>query len=99
MSVFLVVKAIVPENIVKDFDTWYKNYHLHEAHSAFKSIRAFRGWVNSNQHHAFYEFKDFDTANSLLASDQLNIMIREFDNKWNGKVTRTRDLINIVQKI
>ena len=99
MSVFLVVKAIVPENIVKDFDTWYENYHLHEAHSAFKSISAFRGWVNSNQHHAFYEFKDLDTANSLFASDQLNIMIREFDNKWNGKVTRTRDLINIVQKI
>ena len=98
MSVFLVVKAIVPENIVNDFDTWYENYHLQEAHSAFKSISAFRGWVNSNQHHAFYEFKDLDVANKLLKSKELNCMIKEFDRKWDGKVTRTRDILNVVQK-
>ena len=98
MSVFLIVKAIVPENIVNDFDTWYENHHLQEAHSVFKSISAFRGWVNSNQHHAFYEFKDLGAANKLLKSKELNCMIKEFDRKWDGKVKRTRDILNVVQK-
>ena len=34
----------------------------------FKSISSFRGWINKNEHHAFYQFKDLSTANKILDS-------------------------------
>ena len=35
----------------------------------------------------------------MMASDALKGMIAEFSRHWNGKVTRTRDAVEIVQKI
>ena len=99
ISVFLVVKASVPDDIVNDFDSWYENFHLHDAHNLFKSISSFRGWINGNQHRVFYEFKDFETANKLLKSEELKIMIKKFDTKWSGEIKKSRELLKIVQKI
>ena len=99
MTAFLVVKAIVPNSHIKNFDEWYKEYHLKEAHISFKSISSFRGWINKNEHHAFYQFIDFATANKILDSKELKLMIKIFDKKWLGKVSRSRELIEIIQKI
>lgn len=99
MTAFLVVKAKVPNSHIKIFDAWYKEHHLEEAHTSFKSISSFRGWINKNEHHAFYQFKDFSSANKILDSKELGLMIKKFDEKWLGKVTRTRELIEIIQKI
>ena len=46
MNVYLIVKAKVPKNIVNEFDEWYQKYHLSEAHFSFKSLKAFRCWIN-----------------------------------------------------
>ena len=99
MTAFLVVKAKVPNSHIKIFDAWYKEHHLKEAQTSFKSISSFRGWINKNEHHAFYQFKDIFTANKILDSKELGLMIKIFDEKWLGKVTRTRELIEIIQKI
>ena len=99
MTVFLIVVAKVPNEIKDDFDEWYEKSHLPEAHYNFKSIVAFRGWVNNDEHHAFYQFKDITTAKKVLKSVELQMMINKFDNKWIGKVIRSRELMKIIQKI
>ena len=99
MTAFLIVKAKVPNNLIKNFDEWYKKYHLTEAHMNFKSISSFRGWISKNEHHAFYQFKDLSTAKNILDSKELSLMIKKFDKKWLGNVSRSRELIEIIQKI
>tara|TARA_B100001778_G_C18071175_1_gene398602 strand:+ start:214 stop:513 length:300 start_codon:yes stop_codon:yes gene_type:complete len=99
MTAFLIVKAKVPNNLIKNFDEWYKKNHLTEAHMNFKSISSFRGWINKNEHHAFYQFKDLSTAKNILDSKELSLMIKKFDKKWLGNVSRSRELIEIIQKI
>ena len=58
MKVYLLVKAKVPKPIINEFDEWYQKYHLSEAHYSFRSLKAFRYWVNGNEHHAYYKFKN-----------------------------------------
>ena len=99
MSAFLIVNAKVPNELKKSFDKWYEEYHLPEAHKCFKSIIAFRGWIGENEHQAFYQFENFSTAKKILESNEMQKMIKEFDKKWNGKVLRTRQLIDLIQQI
>ena len=99
MNVYLLVKAKVPNNIVKDFDEWYQKHHLLEAHFSFKSLKAFRCWINDNEHHAYYKFKNIDIANDVINGKSLEKMVKIFDKKWRGKVTRTRELIEIIQEV
>ena len=35
----------------------------------------------------------------MMASDALKGMIAEFSRHWDGKVTRTRDAVELIQKI
>ena len=99
MNVYLLVKAKVPKNIVNEFDEWYQKYHLLEAHFSFKSLKAFRFWINDNEHHAYYKFKNIDIANNVINGKSLEKMVKIFDNKWQGQVTRTRVLIEIIQEV
>ena len=48
-------------------------------------------------HIAFYEFADLAEVNAVTASDALKQMIGEFDRHWQGKVTRTREVVESIQ--
>ena len=99
MSAYLIVRAEVEEASREGFDHWYETAHLPDALRDFKAVSAMRGWsdVEPGVHTAFYEFPDLATASALLNSDLIKEFVKEFDRHWEGKVTRTRDVIEIKQ--
>jgi len=98
MSVFLIIKSETSLVNKQDFEDWYNNEHLKEAKKDFGAISAKRGWVkNSDYHIAIYEFENIKIAKKILKSKKLNLLIKKFDNKWNNKVSRTRELVDIIQ--
>lgn len=101
MTVYLIVRAVVPEAEREKFDTWYQDEHLPDAHRDFKVLSARRGWsaVDPNVHLAIYEFPDMAAADAVLKTDIIKEFVAEFDRHWAGKVERTRELVEIVQSI
>lgn len=101
MTAYLIVRAEVPEGDRKAFDHWYQTEHLHEAKAAFKANGAERGWsaTDPSQHVAIYRFDDLKTANSVTRSDALKDLVLEFDRVWQGRVKRSRDVVEVVQSL
>ena len=101
MTAYLIVRAEVDPSVKSQFDVWYQNEHLPDALRDFKAISAKRGWssVEDNVHIAFYEFPDLAVAEALVSSDILKSFIKEFDRHWEGKVVRTRELVEFSQRI
>ena len=63
--------------------------------------RARRGWSRDEEsvHIALYEFADRAAADRAMQSDGIGELIAEFDRLWKGRVTRTRELLDLVQDI
>jgi len=101
MSAYLSVRAQVDPSVHDAFDTWYQNEHLPDAHKAFGVRSAKRGWseLEADVHIAFYEFPDLAAAQAAAGSEAIKELIAEFDRHWDGKVTRTRELVEFKQKI
>jgi len=101
VGAYIIVCANVPDNDLKVFDNWYETEHLVDAFNGFGAINASRGWSvgNSNVHSTFYEFTNLSDAKAVLRSDALEKLIKEFDRRWKGKITRTREVVEIVQQI
>lgn len=101
MTAYLIVRAEVPDAEHDRFDEWYEKEHLPDALRAFKALSARRGWsmIEPSCHIALYEFPDLEAANTVLASDSIKELIAEFDRVWQGKVHRTRDVVDILQSI
>ena len=101
MTAYLIVRAEVDASSRDGFDAWYEKEHLPDAVKAFKAMSAKRGWsaVEDNVHIAFYEFPDAETANRIATSDTIKEFIKEFDRHWEGKVTRSRDVVEFSQKL
>ncbi len=101
MTAFLIVRAEVDPAVRDAFDTWYREEHLPDAVEAFGAAGASRGWsdVEDDVHVAFYEFADLAEVRQVMGSDALKRMIGEFDRHWQGKVTRTREVLELIQKI
>ncbi len=101
MTAYFIVRAEVDPDARDAFGTWYETEHLPDAVAALGAAGASRGWsgVEDNVHIAFYEFADMAAVQRMMASDALKGMIAEFSRHWDGKVTRTRDAVEIVQKI
>ena len=100
MPAFFIVRAEVDNASVRDaFDRWYDSEHLPDALKAFNARRAWRGWsaVNASVHYAYYEFDSMALALAIPGSAALARLIAEFDRVWEGKVTRTRDVVEAVQ--
>ena len=99
MSVYLIIKSETNSVNKEDFDDWYNNEHLKEAKKDLGAISAKRGWVTNNNYHiAIYEFENIKIAEKILKSKNLKLLIKKFDYKWNNKVNRTRELVDIIQK-
>ncbi len=101
MTAYLIVRAEVEPSVKDQFDIWYQNEHLPDALKAFNALSAKRGWssVDANVHVAFYEFPDMATADALLNSDIMKGFIKEFDRHWEGKIKRSRELVEFCQMI
>ena len=102
MSVYLIVSAKVSDPALKDdFERWYRDEHLPDAHKGFNSRRAWRGWsaVEPHVHYAYYEFDDIAQARKIQSSEALKSLIAEFDRVWGNKVVRTRDVVEVVQTL
>lgn len=101
MTAFLIVRAEVPEADRAAFDRWYENEHLPDAVKAFEAVSAERGWsdVDPGVHMAFYEFQDLARVRAIASSDTMKDMIKEFDRNWQDRVQRSREIVEIKQKL
>ncbi len=101
MTALLIVRATVPDADRDAFDRWYQEEHLPDAVAAFNASGATRGWsdVEAGGHSAFYEFPTLAAANAAAGSRAIKALIEEFDLVWQGRVTRTRDVVEIIQTL
>ena len=102
MTAYFVVRAQLADKTLREaFDRWYQDEHLADALATFGATRAFRGWseVDAAVHYAHYEFKDVASANAIRNSDGLKRLVAEFDRVWGDKVTRSRDVVEILQTL
>lgn len=101
MPAYLIVRAEVAEADRDGFDQWYQDEHLPDAYKAFGVTSAWRGWsdVEPGVHLAFYEFEDLAAANALMSSDTIKEFVGEFDRVWEGRVVRSREVVEIKQFI
>ena len=102
MAAYFIVRAKVADAAVKEaFDHWYQHEHLPDALKGFNARRAWRGWsgVDRLVHYAYYEFDSMAQAQAIPSSDALKRLVAEFDRVWGDKVTRTRDVVEVVQTL
>ena len=94
-----IVRAEVGEADRVAFDDWYEDEHLSEALTAFNAERAWRAWssVEPSIHYAYYVFSSVEAAISILSSDALKILVAKFDEAWDGRVKRSRDVVEVKQ--
>lgn len=102
MTAYFIVRAMVADAAERDdFDRWYQDEHLPDALKGFNARRAWRGWssVDPLVHYAYYEFDDLACAQAIQGSDALKRLVAEFDRVWGDKVTRSRDVVDVIQTI
>jgi hypothetical protein len=98
---FFLVRAVVAENLRDKFDHWYSTDHLPWAIRAFKCEKAWRFWseVEEGVHYAVYRFTDKAKLDAMLASPELKDLIDDFNRCWPEGVTRTRDVVTLVETL
>ena len=102
---YLAVRAEVPEADRARFDHWYETDHLPWALRVFRAKRAWRCWSRGDQpnglgvHVAFYEFDSVEAAEAIVKSDAIKPLVEDFDRQWQGRVTRRRAVLEVVQEI
>lgn len=101
MSACFIVRAVVDASVREAFDKWYEKEHLPDARKAFGALRAWRGWseVDPSVHYAWYEFDDIAKVRALPGSPALKALVAEFDRAWGNKVVRSRDIVQVAQRI
>jgi len=102
MGGFFIVRAqIVDASLKDDFDRWYQDEHLPDALRAFGAQSAWRGWseIDGTLHYAVYEFDDVARARAIPGSDAMKGLVAEFDRAWGDKVKRSRDIVELMQRI
>ena len=101
-AALLVVRAEVPDPTDQaPFDHWYATDHLPWAIRVFGARRGWRCWsrTDSAVHYAFYEFADVAEAEALIGSDKIKPLVADFDRVWGNRVTREREILEIVQEL
>lgn len=97
-----LVRAVVADASLRDrFDHWYSADHLPRALADFKAEKAWRFWstVEEGVHYAVYQFADMDTLNAALKSDAFKALVADFDRNFPTGVTRTRDVLSMVEEL
>lgn len=63
-----------------------------------------RGWrcwsrTDPSVHYAFYEFADVAQAEALIGSDKIKPVVADFDRVWGDRVSRHREVLDIVPEL
>src|SRR4051812_45291526 len=101
MTALLIVRATIPDLVDRPlFDAWYQNEHVPDAYRDLRPDRAWRAWSKTDPsiHYAFYELSDVEGVERALASAAIKLLIKEFDRVWGNRVTRTREVVEVVQR-
>jgi len=98
---YLAVRAEVPEAERARFDHWYATDHLPWALRVFEARRAWRCWSRSapGLHIAFYEFDSVEAAEAATSGDKIRPLVADFNRVWGERVTRRREILEIVQEL
>ena len=100
MTAYLIVKSDTSLVNQEEFDDWYQVEHLNEANKVLMSLNAKRAWIKGTKFHlAIYKFKNKKNAEKAISSEGLKMLIQKFDDKWNYKVKRTRELLELSQEV
>jgi hypothetical protein len=98
---WLVVRAVVADPADRAaFDDWYRREHLPDAVKAFSACTAWRGWsaTDPSIHCAQYRFESLDRLEAVMSGVEIAELINEFDRHWNGRVTRTREILAVADE-
>jgi hypothetical protein len=95
-----VVRSVVTESLRQKFDHWYSTDHLPRALSDFKAEKGWRFWstLDASVHYAVYQFADMGRLEAALTSQAFKALVADFDRSWPSGVTRTRDMLNMVEE-
>ena len=98
---FFLVRAVVEERLRDQFERWYTQDHLPFALDVFKCEKAWRFWseVEAGVHYAVYQFTDKGALDAALASEGFKGMVADFNASWPEGVTRTRDIVTLVEEV
>ena len=96
---FMVRAQVANESDRAKFDQWYETHHLPLAMDKFQAEKGWRFWSRSDPsvHYALYQFKDMATLRGCLNSPGFKLLVADFEQAW-PRVTRSRDLIEVVQQ-
>ena len=98
---WLVVRAVVADPADRAaFDDWYRREHLPDAMKAFSARAAWRGWsaTDPSIHCAHYRFESLDRLDAVMSGAEIAELINEFARHWNGRVTRTREILAVADE-
>ena len=98
----LIVRALLTKLADRPkFDTWYRVEHFPSGVREYKAQRGWRCWSRTNPlvHLALYEFPSVEEAENILNSAALAAQIAEFDRVWGTGVTRTREIVEVVEEL
>jgi hypothetical protein len=97
---FFLVRAVVVAPLREKFDRWYSADHLPLALKVFECEKAWRFWsdVEEGVHYAVYQFAGKARLDAALASDGFKAMVADFSASWPEGVTRTRDVVTLVEE-
>jgi len=97
---FFLVRAVVAAPLRDKFEHWYSTDHLPLALKVFNCEKAWRCWseVEEGVHYAVYQFADRTRLDAALGSDGFKAMVAGFNAAWPAGVTRTRDIVTLVEE-
>lgn len=100
-ATFFLVRAVVAPHLRDKFDHWYSTDHLPWACRVFKCEKAWRFWSTAEEgvHYAVYRFADKAALDTAMKSEGLKELIADFDKTWPTGVTRTRDIVEMVEEL
>jgi hypothetical protein len=66
----------------------------------FKAEKCWRFWsaVDQGVHYAVYQFADMARLDAALKSNEFKGLVADFDQAWPSGVTRTRDMVTMVEE-
>jgi len=97
---YFMVRAVVEAPLRQKFDQWYASRHLPMALADFEAEKAWRFWstLDAGVHYAVYQFADEAKLKAAMRDEILKPLIADFDKSWPAGVTRSRDLLNLVDE-
>jgi hypothetical protein len=98
---YLMVRSVVSDAALRDkFDRWYSTEHLAWAIEVLKAEKGWRFWSKADPgvHYAVYQFAEGTDVDAALKSDGFNELAADYDRTWPAGVTRTRDILDMVEE-